>query len=180
MVGSGFKAKGVDRALLALASLPNELKHNSQLLIIGQDNPNTYIQQAKQLNLTEQVKFLGGRDDVADFYSAADLLLHPAYHEAAGIVLLEAIVAGLPILVSNTCGYSHYISDAQAGLVLPEPYSQQTCNQYLHKLLTQDNQQFRDNALAFSKNNDLYSMPEHAAKLIDTMAPGFTHEFSIG
>lgn len=54
--------------------------------------------------------------------AAADLLLHPAYREAAGIVLLEAITAGLPVLTTAVCGYAHYIVDANCGEAITEPF----------------------------------------------------------
>ncbi len=50
--------------------------------------------------------------------AAADILMHPAYQEAAGIVLLEAITAGLPIIVTEVCGYASFISQAQCGIVV--------------------------------------------------------------
>ena len=52
----------------------------------------------------------------AGFGDIADLLIHPAYNENTGTVLLEALVAGLPVLVSAVCGYAHYIAEADAGL----------------------------------------------------------------
>lgn len=69
--------------------------------------------------------------------AAADLLLHPAYQEAAGIVLLEAITAGLPVLTTAVCGYAHYIADANCGTVIAEPFSQEQLNEVLRKALTQ-------------------------------------------
>ena len=59
---------------------------------------------AKKLDLTHQVQFLGGRDDIPRFLFAADLLVHPAYNENTGTVLLEALVAGLPVVTTPTCG----------------------------------------------------------------------------
>ena len=69
--------------------------------------------------------------------AAADLLLHPAYQEAAGIVLLEAITAGLPVLTTAVCGYAHYIVDANCGEAIAEPFRQETLNEILRKALTQ-------------------------------------------
>ncbi len=42
--------------------------------------------------------------------------------EAAGIVLLEAITAGLPVLTTAVCGYAHYIVDANCGEAIAEPF----------------------------------------------------------
>jgi hypothetical protein len=44
------------------------------------------------------------------FLLGADLLIHPAYNENTGTVLLEAVVAGLPVLTTAVCGYAHYIA----------------------------------------------------------------------
>lgn len=44
--------------------------------------------------------------------------------EAAGIVLLEAITAGLPVLTTAVCGYAHYIVDANCGEAIAEPFRQ--------------------------------------------------------
>ncbi len=81
--------------------------------------------------------FFSGRNDVSELMAAADLLLHPAYQEAAGIVLLEAITAGLPVLTTAVCGYAHYIADANCGTVIAEPFSQEQLNEVLRKALTQ-------------------------------------------
>ncbi len=69
--------------------------------------------------------------------AAADLLLHPAYQEAAGIVLLEAITAGLPVLTTAVCGYAHYIVDANCGEAMTEPFRRDALNEVLLKALTQ-------------------------------------------
>ena len=98
----------------------------------------------------------------------ADLLIHPAYNENTGTVLLEALVAGLPVLVSKVCGYAHYIAEADSGLVLDEPFEQEQLNQYLQRMLEDDaaRASWARNGLAFADSADLYSMPEHAADVI--------------
>jgi UDP-glucose:(heptosyl)LPS alpha-1,3-glucosyltransferase len=55
--------------------------------------------------------------------AAADLLVHPARTEAAGIVLLEAIINGLPVVATEICGFSSHIREAEAGIVIPEPFA---------------------------------------------------------
>ncbi len=120
----GFKTKGVDRSLKALAALPSELKKRTRLFVIGQDDPKVFQLQSATLGLGDNVQFLKGRSDIPRFLLGADLLIHPAYNENAGTVLLEALVAGLPVLVSAVCGYAHYIAEADSGLVLDEPFEQ--------------------------------------------------------
>jgi UDP-glucose:(heptosyl)LPS alpha-1,3-glucosyltransferase len=171
LVGSGFKTKGLDRILKALAALPANLKEKTQLLVIGKDNAQPYKRQAAKLGVSENIKFLGGRKDVPRFLLAADVLLHPAYNENTGTVLLEALVAGLPVITSDVCGYAHYIHDAAAGIVIPSPFKQERFNQSVANMLL-----FADiraaahwNAMTFAKTADIFSMPERAVSIIESL-----------
>lgn len=167
-IGSGFKTKGLDRSLRAVASLPRELKMRTRLFVIGQDDPKPFQVQAKTLGISAQVEFLKGRSDIPRFLLGADLLIHPAYNENTGTVLLEALVAGLPVLVTDVCGYAHYITDANCGRVVPSPFDQRQLDRLLAEMLASDDQRSRwaQNALAFAASADLYSMPERAADVI--------------
>lgn len=170
MVGSGFKTKGVDRAIIGLASLPDDVRRKTQLMIIGQDKADLFLTQARRLGVEDRVHFLQGRDDVPRFLQGADLLIHPAYHENTGTVLLEALVAGLPVLVSGVCGYAKYVVEAKAGCVVGPPFSQQEFNRQLATmLLSEDKKVWRENALIFSDSADIYSMPQRAVDVIDSV-----------
>ncbi|WP_299728720.1 glycosyltransferase family 4 protein [uncultured Endozoicomonas sp.] len=167
MVGSGFKTKGLDRAIKAIASLPEATRARTQFYIIGQDNQKPFIALAKRLGVLDNVRFFAGRDDIPRFLLGADLLIHPAYNENTGTVLLEALVSGLPVLTTDVCGYAHYILDAEAGQVIQSPFSQDALNKATLSMLTSEQkQQWSDNAVRFSKQADLYSMPERAADII--------------
>jgi len=168
MVGSGFKTKGLDRAIRGFATIPTKLKQRSHLFVIGQDNPRPFMKLAKQLGVDHQLHFLGGRPDVPNFMLAADLLLHPAYHENTGTVLLEAIVSGLPVLTVDSCGYAHYVREAKAGVVLKSPFQQAEFTEELQKMiLSKERTDWQQNGLAFAKRADIYSMPEKTADLIE-------------
>jgi UDP-glucose:(heptosyl)LPS alpha-1,3-glucosyltransferase len=167
-IGSGFKTKGLDRSLRALASLPRELKARTRLIAIGQDDPRSFQLQAKALGVSDRVQILKGRSDIPRFLLGADLLIHPAYNENTGTVLLEALVAGLPVLVTDVCGYAHYIADANGGRVLPSPFDQEQLNRTLAQMLGDDAQRatWGRNGLAYAETADLYSMPQRAADVI--------------
>jgi UDP-glucose:(heptosyl)LPS alpha-1,3-glucosyltransferase len=167
-IGSGFKTKGLDRSLKALAALPRELKKRTRLIAIGQDDPKPFLLQVKALGLSEQVQILKGRSDIPRFLLGADLLVHPAYNENTGTVLLEAVVSGLPVLVSEVCGYAHYIVEADAGRVVPAPFEQDNFNRLLAEMLGDDaaRAKWGANGLAFAASADLYSMPQRAADVI--------------
>jgi len=170
MVGSGFKTKGVDRTLKAYAALPDNLKKRTRIFIIGKDHAKPFELQAKLLKITPQVSFLGGRDDVPDFLLAADILIHPAYNENTGTVLLEAVAAGLPVLTTDICGYAEYIQKADAGIVVPTPFQQDTFNQTLANMLSSSNHQsWKQNGINFAKTADIYSLPQHAVSIIEAV-----------
>lgn len=158
----------MDRSLKALAALPSALRKRTRLMVIGQDDPKVFQLQSATLGLGEQVQFLKGRSDIPRFLLGADLLIHPAYNENTGTVLLEALVAGLPVLVSKVCGYAHYIAEADSGLVLDEPFEQEQLNGYLRRMLEDQpaRASWSRNGLAFAETADLYSMPQHAADVI--------------
>lgn len=167
-IGSGFKTKGVDRSLKAVAALPRELKKRTRLFVIGQDDPKSFQLQAKTLGVSGQVDFLSGRSDIPRFLLGADLLIHPAYNENTGTVLLEALVSGLPVLVTDVCGYAHYIEEADCGRVVPSPFEQPTLDSMLTQMLLDDQQRdvWKRNGLAYAETADLYSMPQRAADVI--------------
>lgn len=167
-IGSGFRTKGLDRSLTALAALPEALRTRTRLIVIGQDDPRPFRIQAKAARIEDRVTILPGRNDIPRFLLGADLLIHPAYAENTGTVLLEAVVAGLPVLTTAVCGYARYIDEAQAGQVLTEPFSQDALNTTLADMLSKDAEraQWSANALRWAEHADIYAMPDRAADLI--------------
>lgn len=167
-LGSDFKRKGVDRTLRAIACLPKEIKNRVMLMVVGQDKPARFQELANRLGVQKNVRFFSGRDDVPEIMAATDVFLHPAYTENTGTVILEAVVAGLPVIVTEVCGYSPYIAKANCGVVVSDPYLQDSLNRALYKLLKDDEyrMQCSENAKHFADTQDLYSMIERATDVI--------------
>ena len=170
-IGSGFKVKGVDRSLHAIASLPKEILKRVSYLLVGQDQPRRYLRLAKRLGIADRVSVLPGRDDIPRFLLGADLLLHPAYSESAGYVLLEATIVGLPVLTTSTCGYACHIEKAGSGLVCAEPFDQQELNDKLrHMLVSGERANWQRNGIAYGRSDSLYSMPQVATDYLEKYA----------
>ena len=167
-LGSGFKTKGLDRSLKAVAALPEALRSRTRMIAIGQDDPAPFQRQAQGLGLAAQVSILPGRNDIPRFLLGADLLIHPAYNENTGTVLLEALVAGLPVLTTAVCGYAHYIEETEAGCVIAEPFVQECLDTTLANMLSdrEARARWQVKALAFADTADIYSNAERAAELI--------------
>ncbi len=169
-IGSGFVVKGVDRSLRAIAALPLAVRERVSYFIVGQDKTARFERLAVQLGIASQCRFLGGRDDVPRFLFGSDLLLHPAYSESAGYVLLEATIAGLPVLTTDTCGYAFHITRAGSGEVCASPFQQEDLNaRLLHMLTSGDRDSWRSNGIRYGQNEDLYSMPETTVDIIESL-----------
>ena len=168
LVASSFRTKGLDRAITALANLPDKQRKNIKLLVVGGDKPDRFIKQAQKHNIDNSIVFTGARDDIAQIMVSADLLIHPAYTESAGMVLVEAIAAGLPILTTESCGYAFHVNQADAGIVVPSPYQQQQLNTALQMMLSPNSLDYwQQQALQYAAETDLYSLHEQAALIID-------------
>lgn len=88
------------------------------LLIIG-DGPlrNELEAQANELGLSKRVKFLGFVDEPARYMAALDIFVLPSIKEPFGIVILEAMALGLPVVSTNGGGVPDIIEDGVSGLL---------------------------------------------------------------
>jgi UDP-glucose:(heptosyl)LPS alpha-1,3-glucosyltransferase len=135
-VGSRFNTKGLDRALRAFARARSQAPAGTTLVVIGADDPKPWQPLIERLGIARDLRIVGGRDDIARLMTAADLLLHPAREEATGGVLIEAMASGLPILCTAKCGYAPLVQQADAGQVLPEPFTQEALDAALTAILS--------------------------------------------
>jgi UDP-glucose:(heptosyl)LPS alpha-1,3-glucosyltransferase len=120
-IGVQPHTKGFDRTIRALREFPS-----AKLLVVGQANTRAaaaLAMRAKRLGLAHRISFLGHREDIPDLMAAADLLVHPARHDTTGTVILEAVVNGLPVVATSTCGYARHVIAAQAGIVIRDPFN---------------------------------------------------------
>ena len=153
-VGSAFMRKGVDRVVDAMAALPKALQDKTWLVAIGEYESNSNVTAyCEKRAIAHRCLPVGGRADVADLMVGADVFAHPARSELAGLVLIEAMTAGLPVLVTDVCGYAPHIAQADAGVVLPAPYSQAEMNHALAQMLQSlEREKWRDNGVRYTNN----------------------------
>jgi UDP-glucose:(heptosyl)LPS alpha-1,3-glucosyltransferase len=100
-VGSGFRRKGLDRLLSAWRSSGLDRVF---LLVVGADARIERYQDWAEAVAPGRIVFAGRREDIENYYAAADLVALPALQEAFGNVVLEALASGLPVLVSRDVG----------------------------------------------------------------------------
>lgn len=72
----------------------------------------------KKLGLEHKVIFTGHINDTRRAYVASDLLVYPSKYEIFGLVPFEALMCGVPVIVTNDCGCGEIIKDAKGGLLV--------------------------------------------------------------
>lgn len=86
----------------------------------GEDYDN-YKKLAKDVGIEEQLILLEARTDVDELCVAADVFVHPSICEGLGIVSLEGMAAGLPLIFSYVNGIKDYIEDGVSGVCVKDP-----------------------------------------------------------
>lgn len=160
------RTKGIDRSIRALCKFSE-----ARLLIVGLNENETRSAKIKRLahklGVASQIKWLGHREDIPELMAAADVFVHPARYDTTGTVILEAIVNGLPVITTSTCGYSKHVSGAGAGIVIQEPFNQKTL---LAALETARDLECRTlwskSGSEYGKHKSLYEGKSRAAELI--------------
>jgi D-inositol-3-phosphate glycosyltransferase len=124
-VGRLQPIKGLETLLRAMTRLDGAAK----LLIIGgdQDEPENghgvYLRErVAALGLARRVRFLGTQPQrrLRLFYAAADATVMPSYYESFGMVALEAMACGCPVVASRVGGLTTTIKDGVTGHLVPE------------------------------------------------------------
>ncbi len=90
-----------------------------------------------ELGVADRVTFLGAQPQprLPDYYAAADVVVVPSHYESFGMVALEALACGVPVVASNVGGLSYTIEDGRNGLLVP-PDNPEALADQLERLLT--------------------------------------------
>ncbi|HZZ89973.1 MAG TPA: glycosyltransferase family 4 protein [Caulobacteraceae bacterium] len=161
------KTKGLDRTLRALAATPT-----ARLVVCGLEQTSRAARPplvlARRLGVADRVLWLGFASEaaLAEAMAAADLLLHPSRADVTGTVILEALASGLPVITTAICGYGEHVAEADAGVVLPEPFDPGALHQALAAAAPETLARWSANALAYAGRDALYSGLGQAAELI--------------
>jgi len=89
------------------------------------DNRDCLLGLAKELGVSDQVHFLGYREDVAELYAVSDVFFFPSFREGLSVSLMEAMACGLPVVCSRIRGNTDLI--LQGGGELFDPHSKDDC-----------------------------------------------------
>ena len=116
--GRLLKLKNVDLIIKSLQGLKNFF-----LLIVGDGEENEELNKlASKLKIDYKITgFIEDQEELFKIYYAGDLLVLPSSHDAWGLVVNEAMAAGLPVIVSNRCGCSlDLVKEGENGFILSD------------------------------------------------------------
>lgn len=178
-VGRIEPLKAVDTifdALVALRTTRPDLLENICICIIGGDpmQADEEMQRLQtlrdMLDLEKQVRFLGAQsqDMLPEFYRASKALIMPSDYESFGMVALEAMACGTPVIASEVGGLAFLVQDGVTGFHVPvrEPSA---LAERIIALLTDDAQQVRMGWAAHETAKN-YSWAKITDKLLEAFA----------
>ncbi|NOR23260.1 MAG: glycosyltransferase, partial [Desulforhopalus sp.] len=114
-VANYIERKGQDRLIKALTELPGV-----QAVLIGAGQERDALEDlVKQHGLSDRIKILGAikRELLPPWFRACDLFVLPSRYEAMGVVLLEALASGLPVVAARVGGIPNIIEHGRTGLL---------------------------------------------------------------
>ncbi len=107
-------------ALRAFAETPEEIRNQSLLLFAGTGEEEDVLRGlAHALHIAERVRFLGYRNDVESLLAGVDLVLMTSWFEGMPLTLLEAMIAGVPIVSTPWLGARSMLADGRYGFLTP-------------------------------------------------------------
>jgi glycosyltransferase involved in cell wall biosynthesis len=118
IAGRHISFKGFSLMLYTVSELKKR-KVPCKLFIAGVGNTTDDLMRlVTKLNLEDDVKFLGLVEDMKEFYSQIDLFICPSIREPFGLVNIEAMAHGCPVIVAGVDGMPEILDGANAGFVI--------------------------------------------------------------
>lgn len=131
-VGRVEPLKGIDTLLQAIGRLDRycpQILQNVTVTIVGGD-PNADTLDAEmlrlhtlcvELGLTDLVTFVGSKDQMTlpNFYAGSEMVVMPSHYESFGLVALESMAMGTPVIASEVGGLAHLVQSGVTGYHVP-------------------------------------------------------------
>lgn len=130
-VGTGFRRKGIDLLLDLWREQP---PRGAALVVVGRDQRLAAWRRTAR-GIAVPVVFTGPRRDVERLYAAADAFVLASIQDAFGMVVLEALASGLPVVTSRRVGAAEVLQGPLADLVVDDPRNRTAVRAALERAL---------------------------------------------
>jgi UDP-glucose:(heptosyl)LPS alpha-1,3-glucosyltransferase len=139
-VGMNFEVKGLDTIIAAVAkAVTMRPEANIRLLVVGRGDEIKFGKIARYLGIGDSVIFAGSQaNGIERYYRAADLFIMLSAFDTFGMVVLEAMAAGLPVIVSPNVGAKDLVEDGGNGFVLNEVRNADPAAERIVRMLDDD------------------------------------------
>ena len=165
-----YRLKGLEPLLHSLARVRAPL----DLVVVGQEESAPFLRLARRLGIAGRLRFVGYCADMRDAYLAADLLVHPTFHDPCSTVVLEALAHGLPVLTTRYNGAAELLApsgpdgECREGFVVDDPHDHARMGQCLEKLA---DARLRERCSAEARIASLrWTFEDHYAGLMEILA----------
>lgn len=157
MVGSFSKQKDQATIIRAMKDLPKD----TFLLLVG-DGPLRQENEklAKEMDVSDRVKFLGIRKDVPKIFKASDIVIVSSHWEGFGLVAAEGMAAGKPVIASDVPGLAEVVGGA--GVLFTKSDSNDLIDKIQH--LVENQREYDDISKRCLKRSNKYDINEMVKK----------------
>lgn len=165
-IGGMSESKAQDFLLEVMRLYKEQGQTNVALDIIGDGQLKPYlVEKVEEYGIQDQVNFIGYVDDPGEYLNKADIYVHSAKREGFGLVLVEAMACGLPVVTTDGGGNAEIIEEGKNGFLLRE----RDAAQFKARVdeLMKDKELYKrvsDYAVTYSKQFDI---KDYADKLVD-------------
>jgi glycosyltransferase involved in cell wall biosynthesis len=155
-IGRLHKVKNYSELIHAFAQLPAT---NYQLRIIGEGSERKNLEGLiTKLNLSGEVELLGNVENVHELFSSWDIYIQPSLSEGFGLTVVEAMLAGKPVIVSPRGSLPELVENHVTGIVM-EGTAREDISAALHELILDT-----EKADEIASNGQKYALKEYAVE----------------
>ena len=115
--GHDFRRKGLAWAIRAVAAAKKPWK----LVVVGLGKVRHYLDLSRALGVADRIKFIGPTREMTKVYSAGDALLLPTFYDSYGLVAMEALTCGLPVISTRFLGCGELLSTHGLARIVDSP-----------------------------------------------------------
>lgn len=166
-VANEFHRKGLKTLLQSMKLLADE---PVTLLVAGKADPSPFKKAAESLGIGAKVNFIGVCQDVPGLFAASDIFVLPTQYEPFGLVITEAMAAGLPIIASQLAGACELIADGESGILIENPHDPVELAGHVRRLLSStERQRIGKAGLALVQSLSWQALAEQTHSLYEKM-----------
>jgi UDP-glucose:(heptosyl)LPS alpha-1,3-glucosyltransferase len=140
-VGMNFDIKRLDLVFKSVADSIGRESQDSKLkvLVVGKGRKKRYLALAHELGIPDRVIFAGVTREVEKYYLASDIFAMPSKFDTFGLAVLEAMTAGLPVIITQRVGARDLIDPGVNGCILGDDPSSFDLSEKLAFLMKKEN-----------------------------------------